>query len=96
MSTPPHCDDDAEGWKTERIEHAKNQLETGDDPGDALTHLGEIDFLSGHNNADDYYNNNVRRIYNSGCEISRSNNSDEIAPNLSDSPAPLRRSSARS
>lgn len=83
MNTPDRCDDDAEAWKTERIEHAEHELETGDDPGDSLTHSGEIDLCNGHVLADDYYDKHVRQRLDSipNREVSRPTDASNAPPN---------------
>ena len=83
MRKPSGCDDNAEASKTERIEHAKHQWETGDDPGDVLTHSGEIDLCNGHVLADDYYDRHVHQRLDSipNREVSRPTDASNAPPN---------------
>lgn len=76
------CEDEAEMWKTERLEYANHQLEIGDDPGDTMTYQGEIDWPNGNVLAEEYYNNSVRR------KLDAIPTREPSQPTISNNPAP--------
>lgn len=46
--------------QAERLVYLNHQVENGDDPGDAASHAAEIDSITNHALADDYYDRNIR------------------------------------